>query len=74
VLEIVVWLNTTLQNRLLKWWLLWLINTCSCYLLTDVRLINTPSFAHHYWALCIDINDGLLDIENLIADCPMDLG
>jgi hypothetical protein len=45
-LEFWVGLNSTLQNRLVRWWLPLLINPCSCHLISDLGLLtNTISIS-----------------------------
>jgi len=72
-LEIVVGPNTTPQNRLVRWWLPPLINTCSNHVLSDVRLFNTSLHSKHYWEWFTYIYGGWPDSENLIKGVLMDL-
>jgi len=64
--------NTTSQIRLVRWSLPEFTNTYLCNLSIVVRLFNTLPHAHHYWAWCVDINDGWLDRRNLRASDPTD--
>jgi hypothetical protein len=73
VLEIAVGPNTIPQNRLVRWWLPSLPNTCSGYILSDVDSLYTPPHDQHYWAWFVDINGGSSDSWNMIAGDPMDL-
>jgi hypothetical protein len=50
-----------------------LINSCSCYLTSDVRLLINP-FTPTNWAWCVDTNDMWSASGNLIASSQTDLG
>jgi len=45
------------------------------HILFNVRLFNTPSYAHHYWIWCVDKNGGRWsNSRNHTTGCPTDLG
>jgi hypothetical protein len=74
-LEFWVGSNPSLKNRLLRWGLPSLINISSDHL-TQIQCgtLNTPPYAQHYWAWCMDINGGWPNSRNLIAADPTNRG